>query len=138
MRSSLRTALGAVLTTVVVLSVPVSSLATTASAAPAAASAPQPAARQYTRAQATDIFNRLQDALAPKRLAPRKLGNPLPRQDLSLLLRDAQAARSAMTARQQSIIDSNSRPVKDSVGCQAATVGGILGIGARTWNVVKA
>lgn len=121
-RSSLRRALGALLTTVVVLSVPVTSLAIPASAAPAAPAAPgdhgsAPAARQYTRSEATAIFERLQKALAPKRLAPRKLGNPLPRQDLSLLLRDAKAARSAMTARQQSIIDSNNRPVPDSTGC---------------------
>lgn len=124
MRSSLRTALGAVLTTAVVLSVPVSSLATTAAAAPAAAataSSPEPAARKFTRAQATDIFNRLQEALAPKRLAPRKLGDPLPRKDLSLLMRDAQAAKGSMTARQQSIIDSNSRPVPDSTGCNDYT-----------------
>lgn len=121
-RSSSRRALGALLTTAVVLSVPVSSLATTASAAPAAsptavATAAQPAARQYTRAEATAIFERLQAARAPKRLAPRTLGNPLPRKDLSLLLRDAQAAKSAMSARQQSIIDSNNRPAGDAFGC---------------------
>ncbi|MCX6396413.1 MAG: DUF6055 domain-containing protein [Propionibacteriales bacterium] len=134
MRTSLRTALGALLTTVVVLSVPVASLATPAVAAPEKA---VPAARHYSPAEATAIFERLQAARSPKRLAPRELGNPLPRRDLSLLMRDAQLAKSSMTARQASIIDSNNRPVDDSVGCQSDTVGGVLGVGARTWDVVE-
>lgn len=122
MRSSLRTAVGAVLTTAVVLSVPGVSLAapTPATSRDAASAEAAPGVPQYSPAEATAIFNKLQAALAPKRLAPRKLGNPLPRKDLSLLMRDAQAARGSMSARQASIIDNanlGNRPVSDGNGC---------------------
>lgn len=140
-RTSLRTALGAVLTTALVLSVPAVSLTQAASAADrpeqSRADASSAPARQYTRAEATEIFDRLQDALAPKDLPARRLGDPLPREDLSLLKRDAVVARSAMTPRQQSIIDNDDRPVSAGTGCESATVGGILGIGSRTWDVVE-
>ena len=126
-RTPLRTALGALLTTVVVLSVPVVSLASTASAAEpaapgtAAATDDGTAPQEYSRSEATAVFEQLQKALEPKKLPVRTLGDPLPRKDLSLLLREAQVAKPAMSARQQSIIDSNNRPVSDADGCSPYT-----------------
>lgn len=112
MHPSLRTALGAVVTTALILSIPAASLAAPATAPAETASA----ARRYSPAEATEIFNRLQAALAPKPAAPRKLGDPLPRTDVSLLMRDAVAAKGSMTARQASIIDGG-RPVGNASGC---------------------
>ncbi|MFL6155479.1 MAG: MXAN_6640 family putative metalloprotease [Marmoricola sp.] len=117
MRTSQRTSLVAVLATLSVLALP---LVSTASAAPPVArdTAAAPTHHGYTRAQAAAILKKVEAALTPRHTAPRKLGDPLPRQDLTLLLRQAQQARSKMSARGQSIIDNtSSRPVPDGVGC---------------------
>ncbi|MET3960801.1 hypothetical protein ABIE44_000735 [Marmoricola sp. OAE513] len=127
MHTSFKAALGAVLTTAVVFSVPTFSAAataTTAGATPVAASAVTSGGastkaekpRKYTRAEATAIFHELQAALSPKDLPKRKLGDPLPRKDLGRLMREAQLAKGSMTARQASIIDGG-RPVPKSANC---------------------
>lgn len=124
------------MTTALVLSIPAASLA-----APAAdqhrgvAAGTAASGRHYTPAEATQIFNKLQSALAPKPLVRRKLGDPLPRQDVTLLMRDAQAARGSMTARQASIIDGG-RPVTDSSTCADKTQG-IVGLGGTKWTATE-
>jgi hypothetical protein len=114
--NSLRTGLGAVLATAVLISTPV--LSSAAPTPPAAVLAPASAtAQHYTRAEATAIFNRLEDALKPKRPAASEAGAPVPYTDVSMLIRDARLARGSMSARQQSIFDEYGRPVPEAVGC---------------------
>lgn len=70
------------------------------------------------RAKAEKLLSQVQQALAPKNLPARKLGNPLPRTDVGLLLHRLQRAKGALSAEgQQSAELASSRPVPVQQGC---------------------
>lgn len=123
MRTSLRAALGAALTTAVGLTL----LAGTATATDDRASGN----RTAIAVQKARIAERLEAALAPKKLPARKLGNPLPRQDLTLLLREAQTAKVKVAGRSGSIIDGG-RPDPAAGACTDYTP-----LLQATWKVVQ-
>lgn len=59
----------------------------------------------YTADQVTTILARLKAALAPAKATGRAAGAPVVRRDLTLLLRETRAARSAMTTTQRAAAD---------------------------------
>jgi len=86
-----------------------------AQAAPGADPQPSP----HARARAEKLLTEVQQALAPKRLAPRKLGDPLPRTDLGLLMHRLQVSRTALSANDQAKAAAlaDTRPVPIAQGC---------------------
>ena len=93
--------------------------ALTWSSAAQATSVPTAANGSSHRAKAEKLLAQVQQALAPKKLAPRKLGDPLPRKDVGLLMHRLQVAKSALSARDQATaaLLADTRPVPAAQGC---------------------